>query len=256
MIEKPKRPKQLSNQERKIPANIQELITRYDLDNTGIYDYLDKLNSEKLDVSGGDITGSLNVAGGLSWNTYSKSNVNYNDFKKSGHYYLGTNCTNAPDGLSYVRLIVNGASGSTDITQIAIPVGYNRIYIRTCSNNTWKSWERVTTLDSTYPVGSIYMSVNSTNPSQLFGGTWQQIKNVFLLGAGDISAGTIGGEANHTLASNELPKEAVRFSGSNSGNFYADYVGSGGNFIADTITQVAHNNMPPYLAVYMWKRIQ
>lgn len=37
-------------------------------------------------------------------------------------------------------------------------------------------------VDYIYPVGSIYMSVNSTNPSQLFGGTWEQIKGKFLLG--------------------------------------------------------------------------
>lgn len=43
MLEKPKRPKQLNNQDRKIPANIQELINRYDLDNKDIYDYLDYL---------------------------------------------------------------------------------------------------------------------------------------------------------------------------------------------------------------------
>lgn len=43
MIEKSKRPKQVSNQERKIPANIQELITRYDLDNTAVYEFLDYL---------------------------------------------------------------------------------------------------------------------------------------------------------------------------------------------------------------------
>ena len=43
MIEKPKRPKKLNNQDRKIPINIQELINRYDLENTDIYDYLDSL---------------------------------------------------------------------------------------------------------------------------------------------------------------------------------------------------------------------
>lgn len=48
MIEKPKRSKQLTNQERKIPADIQELITRYDLDNIEIYDYLDKLINVEL----------------------------------------------------------------------------------------------------------------------------------------------------------------------------------------------------------------
>ena len=37
-------------------------------------------------------------------------------------------------------------------------------------------------LDVVYPVGAIYMSVNSTNPSTLFGGTWEQIEGKFLLG--------------------------------------------------------------------------
>lgn len=43
MLEKPKRQKQLKNQDRQIPANIQELINRYDLDNRKIYDFLDYL---------------------------------------------------------------------------------------------------------------------------------------------------------------------------------------------------------------------
>ena len=43
MIEKPKRPKQPSIQERQPPRTLQELINRYDLDNTKIYEYLDYL---------------------------------------------------------------------------------------------------------------------------------------------------------------------------------------------------------------------
>lgn len=43
MIEKPKRPKKLNNQDRKIPINIQELINRYDLENKDIYTFLDYL---------------------------------------------------------------------------------------------------------------------------------------------------------------------------------------------------------------------
>ena len=42
MIEKPKRPKKISNQDNKQPQTIQELIRRYDLDNTKIYDFLDE----------------------------------------------------------------------------------------------------------------------------------------------------------------------------------------------------------------------
>ena len=43
-------------------------------------------------------------------------------------------------------------------------------------------------LDKTYPVGSIYLSLNSTSPASLFGGTWKQIKDRFLLAAGDTYA--------------------------------------------------------------------
>jgi microcystin-dependent protein len=57
-----------------------------------------------------------------------------------------------------------------------------------------------------YPVGSIYMSVNNVNPSTMFGGTWEQIKDKFLLACGDTyNNGATGGEANHTLTSNEIP---------------------------------------------------
>ena len=58
-----------------------------------------------------------------------------------------------------------------------------------------------------YPVGSIYMSVNDTDPSLLFPGTWERIKDRFLLASGDTySAGSTGGEATHVLTVSELPK--------------------------------------------------
>lgn len=57
-----------------------------------------------------------------------------------------------------------------------------------------------------YPVGSIYMSVNSTSPGTLFGGTWERIQDRFLLSAGSTySAGATGGEATHTLSAAEMP---------------------------------------------------
>lgn len=51
-----------------------------------------------------------------------------------------------------------------------------------------------------YPVGSIYMSTNATNPKDLFGiGEWEQIKDTFLMSAGTTyGAGTTGGAASHT----------------------------------------------------------
>lgn len=60
-----------------------------------------------------------------------------------------------------------------------------------------------------YPIGSIYMSVASTSPETLFGGTWAQLKDRFLLGAGDTyTAGDTGGNATHTLTTNEMPSHS------------------------------------------------
>jgi microcystin-dependent protein len=61
-------------------------------------------------------------------------------------------------------------------------------------------------LDLIYPVGSIYWSKNATNPSYLFGGTWVQIKDKFILAAGDdYKINTSGGAATHTLTTAQLP---------------------------------------------------
>lgn len=69
------------------------------------------------------------------------------------------------------------------------------------------------TVDDVYPVGSIYMSVNATDPGKLFGGTWQRIKERFLLAAGDThGAGSTGGEFEHTLTVAEMPTHSHRVS--------------------------------------------
>lgn len=65
-----------------------------------------------------------------------------------------------------------------------------------------------------YPVGSIYMSVASASPATLFGGTWEQLKDRFLLGAGDTyTAGDTGGSASHTLTTDEMPSHNHTFTG-------------------------------------------
>ncbi|MBE6144279.1 MAG: hypothetical protein E7169_01750 [Firmicutes bacterium] len=117
-----------------------------------------------------------------------------------------------------------------------------------------------------YPIGSIYLSVNDSNPSILFGGIWEQLKDRFLLGAGDNYANTsTGGEASHILSVSEMPAHNHRigydqiwgYGGTASialtsgGPYYV----SSTNYIGNTGGNQAHNNMPPYLTVYMWKRV-
>ena len=56
-----------------------------------------------------------------------------------------------------------------------------------------------------HPVGSIYTSINDTNPEELFGGTWEQINDVFLLASGKRNAGETGGEEEVTLTTGQMP---------------------------------------------------
>ena len=97
-----------------------------------------------------------------------------------------------------------------------------------------------------FPVGSIYMSLSSTNPSTYFGGTWTQIKDSFLLGAGNsYSAGSTGGSkthyhstSGHTLTINEIPSHKHEIYqnawgyGSNKWAVVTNYGDSGGSNIA------------------------
>ena len=124
-----------------------------------------------------------------------------------------------------------------------------------------------------YPVGSIYISVNNTDPSLLFHGTWERIKDRFLLASGDTySAGSTGGEAQHTLTVDEMPSHhhsmpiKSDWTDGKANNDYWSYQmnynsadGEGEwattNGTGFTGSNMPHNNMPPYLTVYIWKRV-
>ena len=147
--------------------------------------------------------------------------------------------------------------------------------------------------DLWYPVGSIYLTVNDVNPTTLFGGTWVRVGAGRMLisagygtnpvlstntytGRGNPSysntnifpAGELGGEDYHTLIVNEMPSHK---------HFTSNYNGNGKTQSAATSNAAPHgdqtywnfnnpgnssytggnqphNNLPPYLAVYMWQR--
>lgn len=127
-----------------------------------------------------------------------------------------------------------------------------------------------------YPVGSIYMSVNNTNPSTFFGGTWEA------WGAGRVAVGVdtadtdfnavekTGGEKTHILTESEMPKHShglpTFYSNPEKENitfadtaFNADKASDGnvsnGGQVISTGGGQAHNNLQPYITCYMWKRI-
>nr|DAS37227.1 MAG TPA: baseplate protein [Caudoviricetes sp.] len=156
--------------------------------------------------------------------------------------------------------------------------------VREAVNNNWLN---------IYPIGSIYMSVNNTDPSLVFGGTWEQIKQRFLIAADDDEAGYNGGSTGgafsrnytpqgsvggHALTVNEIPSHnhGINASAFSSTRGIVDGEGSGiiSDYVCDPIagttenrgggaahnhgftgTQATINTTPPYLAVYMWKRI-
>lgn len=144
------------------------------------------------------------------------------------------------------------------------------------------------TLQAVYPVGAIYISTISTNPAAIFNfGSWELIEDRFLLGASSTqAAGTTGGSKTTTLTKTNLPNNRWDFtfhgtSSNNGGGIVAAIGGDGsltgtphpnskyrdGGNVGDAASAFitlsydnggkseSFSNMPPYLTVYIWKRI-
>lgn len=145
-------------------------------------------------------------------------------------------------------------------------------------------------LNSIYPIGAIYMSVNNVNPGTIFGGTWTQIKDTFLLAAGNTyTAGSTGGKAKVKLSVENLPShthtgkthvDGAHVHDSTAYGWMIDGIGNARAAVAEgssgfgadirirnsnsehqhwfttdaTGSGTDIENMPPYLTVYVWKR--
>ena len=123
-----------------------------------------------------------------------------------------------------------------------------------------------------YEVGDGFFTKNSTNPEARWPGTkWTQIKDMFILAAGDnYEVDATGGEAEHALSIAEMPSHnhdelhwgdgsSNKFgvNGSGSGTWRLSYSGGASetNFYSGyTGNSQPHNNMPPYLVRYYWER--
>ena len=120
-----------------------------------------------------------------------------------------------------------------------------------------------------YPIGAVYLSVNAVSPETLFGGRWERIQDKFLLAASEnYAAGSTGGEVSHVLTIDEMPahthkfdpdKRAIVDMGEFATKWGVHWETVEGYYCTHAQMQStgggqAHNNMPPYIAVYMWKR--
>ena len=127
------------------------------------------------------------------------------------------------------------------------------------------------TMQNIYPIGSIYISTNSTNPNKLFGfGTWEQIKDTFLLAAVDTyGVGTTGGSATH----NHGLGAGFAMANAQGGNLWfqekqtSNWNANGVRYVTNASSASNQNwgwqlggttdnatSLPPYLSVYVWKR--
>ena len=121
----------------------------------------------------------------------------------------------------------------------------------------------ISLLDLLHPVGSIYISVLEKSPQVIYGGKWEQIKDRFLLACGSTyKNGATGGEATHKLTVSEMPSHSHNLDyGTNTSAPGQNVTVASSDFHTTNVPirsaggSTAHNNMPPYLAVYIWKRI-
>jgi len=131
-------------------------------------------------------------------------------------------------------------------------------------------------LNSTYPIGSIYASVANTSPASAFGGTWapygagkvlaghdynDPADADFVAASTDGSSEKTGGAKTHTLSINEMPAHTHSINGvENPRGSGANGSEDGDSSFTSSLTTnstgggQAHNNLQPYVVVYMWKR--
>ena len=130
----------------------------------------------------------------------------------------------------------------------------------------------VNLLDIIYPVGSVYITFSATSPVDAVGGTWELLKDTFLYSSAD-ATGTAGGEKTHLLTIDEMPSHNHgishpivvpwqnyihtvwnRMQGTGSGQ---DVYGEANDNVVKTDSvgnSKAHNNMPPYITVHIYRR--
>lgn len=170
---------------------------------------------------------------------------------------------------------LNGKADSSSLSTVATSGSYTDLSNKPStfppSNHTHLSSDVTDLIDVIYPVGSIYMSVNSVNPSTLFGGTWEQIEDKFLLASGtSYSNGSTGGSADAVVVShNHSYNRKYALTTDGEGVTRVSTAGQTGTKVPNLLQSTdpiyrnkinnsgedgTGKNMPPYLAVNIWKR--
>lgn len=188
-------------------------------------------------------------------------------FRSAYNTDVNIKCPSDTDTVGHILHIPDEAN-SKEFCQIWLTAPTGQMFVRGSNNVGWSgaedgsnNWKNIAL--QAYPVGSVYMSFNATSPAEIFGGNWTRIKHRFLYGAGDTTdlVNTTGGEVTHTLTTNELPSH-THGSQYTADTWYTKNFGwlstSSGSTVGygpvSTGGGAAHNNMPPYICVYMWYR--
>ncbi len=122
-------------------------------------------------------------------------------------------------------------------------------------------------MQDVYPIGSVFMSMNSTNPATSLGfGTWSAVQGKFLVGVSSETefntAGKTGGAKTVTLSTANMPSHNHSISGISRGDVMSSTIGTSADVIVPSGSMstgysgsgTAHNNLPPYFAIYIWTR--
>ena len=117
-------------------------------------------------------------------------------------------------------------------------------------------------IDCILPVGMIIQLYSHADPNDMYPGTtWVRLENTFLWGCDENgSIGTTGGEKTHTLTTAEMPEHShgsVYSQHASGTKDKAWYTTSGSSVAYGAVATgggAAHNNMPPYTQVSIWRR--
>lgn len=123
------------------------------------------------------------------------------------YYYSGTE--NTPN-TTYSKWVVWAFPGG-DNTVVQYASAGNNVFFRTRTGNIWSKWTKVLSSNDVYPVNSLYLTLNDTNPGTFLGGTWEKIDEGYFLRAAGSTAGGTGGSNSLMLEIDNLPAHKHMF---------------------------------------------